>query len=119
MASVAPVVTITSSSGEKVSPYHDFWWAAMAARSSGTPWLGGYWLRPATMASAATCASSGGPSVSGKPWPRLRDPVARARSDMAAKIVVVKGRSRSTSSFCPWCVTRTMVPVPYGLAGSC
>ena len=73
----------------------------MAARSSGTPWLGGYWLRPATMASAAICASSGGPSVSGKPWPRLRDPVASARSDMAAKIVVVKGRSRSTSSFVP------------------
>ena len=46
------------------------------------------------MAATATSRSSSGPSVSGKPWPRFTEPVAAASSDMVAKIVVVKGRSR-------------------------
>jgi hypothetical protein len=36
-----------------------------------------------------------GPSVSGKPWPRLTDWVASARADISAKIVVVAERTRS------------------------
>ena len=61
----------------------------MACRSSGMPGPGGYWLpRPARIAAAAASATSGGPSVSGKPWPRLTDPVATASADISAKIVV-------------------------------
>ena len=48
--------------------------AATAWRSSGTPVIGGYWLRPSISASAAACSTSAGPSVSGKPWPRLIAP---------------------------------------------
>ena len=39
----------------------------------------------------AASATSGGPSVSGKPWPRLIDPVRAASADISAKIVVAKG----------------------------
>ena len=53
------------------------------------PGSGGYWLpRPRRIASAAARATSGGPSVSGKPWPRLTDPVVTASADISAKIVV-------------------------------
>src|SRR5215467_4352833 len=53
------------------------------------PAPGGYWLpRPDSTASAATRAISGGPSVSGKPWPRLTEPVSTASADISAKIVV-------------------------------
>src|SRR6516165_8225611 len=58
------------------------------------PLPGGYWLWPLRMAATATSRSSSGPSVSGKPWPRLIDSVRVASSDMVAKIVVVNGRSR-------------------------
>ena len=79
------------------------------------PALGGYWLSPRRMASTATSFNSSGPSVSGKPWPRLTEPVARASSDMVAKMVVVKGRSRRASCVSP-CPTATIVPVASGAA---
>src|SRR5271156_5632897 len=67
----------------------------MARLSSGMPGPGGYWLpRPARIASAAARAISGGPSRSGKPWPRLIDPVATARADISAKIVVPRPSRR-------------------------
>ena len=94
MASVAPTVTSTSVSGSRSRPYQARWCAATARRSSGMPALGGYWLCPSRMAATASSRSSSGPSVSGKPWPRLTAPVAVASSDMVAKIVVVKGRRR-------------------------
>ena len=67
MASVAPTVTSTSVSGSWSMPYQARWCSATARRSSGTPALGGYWLRPSRMAATATSRSSSGPSVSGKP----------------------------------------------------
>src|SRR5689334_17052924 len=54
------------------------------------PGPGGYWLWPALMAATAASATSGGPSVSGKPWPRLMDPVSVASADISAKMVVAK-----------------------------
>src|SRR6516162_4091350 len=98
MASVAPTVTRTSVSGSSSIPYQARWCAATARRSSGMPALGGYWLLPRRIASAATSFSSSGPSVSGKPWPRLTEPVTVASSDMVAKIVVVNGRRRRAST---------------------
>ena len=82
------------------------------------PWLGGYWLRPWRMASTAISLSSSGPSVSGKPWPRLTEFVARASSDMVAKIVVVKGCSRRVRRASPAArsATATIVPVAISLA---
>ena len=63
------------------------------------PGPGGYWLpRPSRMAAAAAAAISGGPSVSGKPWPRLTDPVVRASADISAKIVVPMPVSRRFSN---------------------
>ena len=52
------------------------------------PGPGGYWLTPPRMASTAASSTSGGPSVSGKPWPRLIAPVPTASADISAKIVV-------------------------------
>src|SRR5947209_17401165 len=43
------------------------------------------------MAAMAASATSAGPSVSGKPWPRLIDPVRAASTDISLKIVVLKG----------------------------
>src|ERR1700744_3550351 len=61
----------------------------MAWRSSGMPGPGGYWLpRPSSTAFAAARATDSGPSTSGKPWPRLTEPVRTARADISAKIVV-------------------------------
>src|SRR3954470_1525677 len=59
------------------------------------PRPGGYWLTPAAMASRASSSMNRGPSVSGKPWPRLTDPVEVASADISAKIVVVADRTRS------------------------
>ena len=73
------------------------------------PLPGGYWLRPSRMAVTATSRSSSGPSVSGKPWPRLIAPVAVASSDMVAKIVVVNGRRRRARYASP-AATATIVP---------
>ena len=60
------------------------------------PIPGGYWLWPARMAATAASITSGGPSSSGKPWPRLIEPVATASADISAKIVVPKPWSRDT-----------------------
>ncbi len=55
------------------------------------PGPGGYWLpRPSAMASSAAWRTTSGPSVSGKPWPRLIALVATASADISAKIVVPK-----------------------------
>ena len=54
------------------------------------PGPGGYWLTPSRIAATAASSTSGGPSVSGKPWPRLTLPVAVASADISAKIVVPK-----------------------------
>src|SRR5215469_6803823 len=63
------------------------------------PAPGGYWLPlPAMIASAAARAISAGPSVSGKPWPRLTEPVETASSDISAKIVVPRPASLRFSS---------------------
>src|SRR5437870_4610153 len=63
------------------------------------PGPGGYWLpRPESTASAAARAISGGPSLSGKPWPRLIDPVVTASADISAKIVVPSPASLRFSS---------------------
>src|SRR5438132_12806104 len=91
MASVAPMVTTTSVSGSWSRPYQCRWWSATAWRSAGSPAPGGYWLCPARMAATAASATSAGPSVSGKPCPRLMDPVRAARTDISLKMVVVKG----------------------------
>jgi hypothetical protein len=61
------------------------------------PMPGGYWLIPPWMFAAASLSNEGGPSVSGKPCPRLIAPVRRASADISAKIVDVWGRIRSTS----------------------
>jgi hypothetical protein len=46
------------------------------------------------MAVTAASATSIGPSVSGKPWPRLTEPVSRASADISAKTVVPSPSSR-------------------------
>src|SRR4051794_29516409 len=61
------------------------------------PGGGGYWLRPPRSAATAASSISGGPSVSGKPWPRLIEPVRTAKADISAKIVVPNARMRVTS----------------------
>ena len=55
------------------------------------PGPGGYWLTPARIAAIAASAISVGPSVSGKPCPRLTAPVSTASADISAKI----GRSEA------------------------
>ena len=48
---------------------------------------GAYWLAPASSARTAAAMTSGGPSTSGKPWPRFTEPVRTARADIVEKIV--------------------------------
>jgi hypothetical protein len=45
------------------------------------------------MAATAASTTSEGPSVSGKPCPRLTDPVRRASADISVKMVEVNGAS--------------------------
>src|SRR4051812_25350668 len=52
------------------------------------PGPGGYWLWPSRIAWIAASATTAGPSVSGKPCPRLIAPVRTASADISAKIVV-------------------------------
>ena len=52
---------------------------------------------PPVMLAAASASSEAGPSVSGKPCPRLIAPVRRASADISAKIVDVNGRIRCTN----------------------
>ena len=72
--------------------------AAGARRSRraapGCPGPGGYWLWPVLIAAMAASSTSAGPGRSGKPWPRLIEPVATARALISAKIVVPKPCSR-------------------------
>src|SRR5665647_1506208 len=72
---------------------------AIASSSSGTPAPGGYWLRPELIASIAASSISRGPSVSGKPCPRLIAPVLSASALISAKIVVPNPCIRATSGF--------------------
>ncbi len=51
------------------------------------PMPGAYWLAPDSRARTAAAITSGGPSTSGKPWPRLTAPVRTARADIVEKIV--------------------------------
>jgi len=60
---------------------------------------GGYWLRPELIASMAASSITRGPSVSGKPCPRLIAPVLSASSLISAKIVVPKPCILATSGF--------------------
>ena len=71
--------------------------SATAMRNSGMPGPGGYWLCPLAMADRATSSMPAGPSVSGKPWPRLTAPVRTASAVISAKIVEENGCSRGTS----------------------
>src|SRR5690242_15075830 len=57
------------------------------------PGPGGYWLTPVRIASTAASSTAAGPSVSGKPCPRLIEPVCTASADISAKIVVPKPAS--------------------------
>ncbi|MFK4597099.1 hypothetical protein RKD30_003766 [Streptomyces pristinaespiralis] len=86
-------------SGSYSRPWKRRWCSAIAVRSSGTPGPGGYWLpRPSRRARTAASLISSGPSVSGKPWPRLIEPVLRASADISAKIVVPNSASLRLSS---------------------
>ena len=111
MASVAPVV-ISTWSGSTSRPQNRFWCSATAVRSDGTPRPGGYWLTPPVTFAATSASSEAGPSVSGKPWPRLIAPVRRASADISAKIVDVNGAIRATSM--ARTVTRSVVVVTTG-----
>ncbi len=97
MPSVAPTVTYTSVAGSYDSPYRPSRCTATASRSSGSPGPGGYWFAPERIASTAASSTPAGPGSSGKPWPRLMDPVRTARADISAKIVSPNSRMRSTS----------------------
>ena len=97
IASVAPAVTSTSPSGSYSRPQNRRWWAAMAARSSGIPGPGGYWLRPAAIASAAAASISRRTVGVREPLAQVHAPVRMARADISAKIVVPNGCMRSTS----------------------
>src|SRR5215203_2244542 len=66
----------------------------MAERSGAMPLPGGYWLTPEAMAVRASSSMNPGPSVSGKPCPRLTESVASASADISAKIVAVAERTR-------------------------
>ncbi len=51
------------------------------------PMPGAYWLAPRRSAATASAITSGGPSTSGKPWPRLSAPVRTASADISLKMV--------------------------------
>ena len=72
---------------------------------------GGYWLCPARIAATAASATTAGPSVSGKPCPRLIEPVATASADISAKIVVPKPCRREERYGC-----RSLIPARLGEA---
>src|ERR1700742_4363117 len=75
------------------------------------PGPGGYWFCPLWSAVAAASSMPAGPSVSGKPWPRLTAPVRTASADISAKIVVPKGRMRRTPGSLSMVVTLASVVV--------
>src|SRR5215207_6031182 len=82
----------------------------MASLSTGTPMPGGYWLCPASIAAIAACFTASGPSASGKPWPRLIEPLATASADISAKIVVPNScRRRFRYGFTTTPIVRTRI----------
>ena len=91
MASVAPAVTSTSVSGSTIETVEARLVAAdglaQLGRSPGPAGTG--CDRPGSRRPPRRTTSAG-PSVSGKPWPRLIDPVRTASADISAKIVVPK-----------------------------
>ena len=52
------------------------------------PRIGGYWLGPLSIASAARRRMASGPSSSGNPWPRLTAPCSTASALIVVKMVV-------------------------------
>src|SRR3954470_20219121 len=60
----------------------------MASRSTGTPGIGAYWLRPSRMCRATASTSAGSQSKSGNPCDRLIAPRSAASFDMTVKMVV-------------------------------
>ena len=75
--------------------------AAIACRSARMPGPGGYWLTPWAMACCAASSMAGGPSSSGKPWPRLTASRRAANADIAAKMLTAKGCNRWTVAAWP------------------
>ena len=99
MASVAPVVTSTSSSGESSRPYQ----RRLVGRDGG-PQLGHALARRVLVAPGRDGRGRHpgqlGRAVGvGKSLAEVEGPVARASSDISEKIVVVKARSRSARTF--------------------
>ena len=101
MASDAPTVTSTPVSGSNSMPYARLRCAAIACRSARMPGPGGYWLTPWAMACCAASSMAGGPSSSGKPWPRLTASRRAANADIAAKMLTAKGCNRWTVAAWP------------------
>jgi hypothetical protein len=95
IASVQPVVTVTSASASMVRPHPVANQSAMAARSSGMPDMGAYWLCPALTAAMAASFTKSGPSKLGKPCPRLMALCFAARALMGVKIVSPKAVTRA------------------------
>ena len=78
MASVQPVVTTTWQSGIELEAVVAQLVAGdrLAQRRDAGP--GAYWFCPVSNACTACATTSGGPSTSGKPWPRFTDCVRTA-----------------------------------------
>src|SRR5687768_8303189 len=68
---------------------------------------GAYWFAPCCRAATASAITSGGPSTSGNPWPRLSDPVRTASADISLKMVGGMPCSRVASRV----AMRTSLPV--------
>src|SRR6185369_9020836 len=96
IACVAPAVTVTSDSTSKRGPYSVATLSTMAWRSSGSPAIGGYWLRPASMWRCMASNSTGSAWKSGKPCDRFTAPHSAARRDITVKMVVpISGKRES------------------------
>src|SRR5690606_33311391 len=88
IASVAPLVTVTSASGSGRWPYSAPVLSAIASRRAAMPVIGAYWLWPARIARSSASTRRAGTSKSGKPWPRLTAPCSAASCDITVKMVV-------------------------------
>src|SRR5437588_4921749 len=66
----------------------------MAVRNAGTPGRGAYWFWPPRRARIAASITSGGPSESGNPWPRLIAAVRAAKAVISVNTVVPSPASR-------------------------
>jgi hypothetical protein len=87
-ACVAPAVTVISLSTSYSTPYSAATLAAIAARNSATPAIGGYWFLPSRIARQVASKSAGSAWKSGKPCDRLIAPQSAASFDMTVKMVV-------------------------------